>query len=589
MHETGLRAGRALLACSAAEPARRWPGAPFDAAARDASGHRRLAESRAAGALREMEAAGALSASVFVGFPTPTSSTPACRPWSHRRRSALARRWCDELLDRAWRNGRNSLRERAARRVDRARPLARRCQTAGADRWCCSSQRQLRVWRDMDTMTVLGAILDAGLDDVAAFAIFDPAAVQRMIEAGVGAEVTLALGGKLDMPAIACAASPARSAAGPPDRDGAFATAARWPAASSRHGPSAVLDTGRVQIVVISTTSSRTTRPPHRRRNLARNTALRELKSRIHWRAGLRPLAMPSSSAPAQGLHLGLCSAEVRERAPADYRSTRCERTRRAGRQPLAPLPSGNTTRPAPPSTSAKPIQSATPGRRRPAPSRRSRRPPHGRVVSDDTVALCDSMQPVPEHVGDRGGDHDVIAERRDDARLQGRRQRLAGDPCGDARAAAPIASCQAVTTRRSPAGGQRFVTIVPLAQAPAARSGSARPRHSSDGRLRTGPASTAMPDAPSTARTRRRDRAARRAAARRALPRSSHRVVSTAARDVLVLNCANAVQTLNAAIVSAPPTRIRATRRAPAAATRRAARRHRRAAARRCEATSAA
>jgi hypothetical protein len=38
----------------------------------------------------------------------------------------------------------------------------------------------------MDTMTVLGAMLDAGLSDAAAFAIFDPQAVQQMDAAGVG-------------------------------------------------------------------------------------------------------------------------------------------------------------------------------------------------------------------------------------------------------------------------------------------------------------------------------------------------------------------------------------------------------------------
>ena len=60
----------------------------------------------------------------------------------------------------------------------------------------------------MDTMTVLGAILDAGLEDVAAFAIFDPQAVQQMIAAGVGKPVTLSLGGKLDMPAIGLKGEP---------------------------------------------------------------------------------------------------------------------------------------------------------------------------------------------------------------------------------------------------------------------------------------------------------------------------------------------------------------------------------------------
>ena len=51
-------------------------------------------------------------------------------------------------------------------------------------------------------MVVLGGILREGLDNVAAFAIYDPEAVRQTIAAGIGATVTLPLGGKIDMPAI---------------------------------------------------------------------------------------------------------------------------------------------------------------------------------------------------------------------------------------------------------------------------------------------------------------------------------------------------------------------------------------------------
>jgi len=44
----------------------------------------------------------------------------------------------------------------------------------------------------MDTMTVLSAMLDAGLEEAAAFAICDPQAVAQMREAGTGARVRLA-------------------------------------------------------------------------------------------------------------------------------------------------------------------------------------------------------------------------------------------------------------------------------------------------------------------------------------------------------------------------------------------------------------
>src|SRR5205807_4200712 len=60
----------------------------------------------------------------------------------------------------------------------------------------------------MDTTVVLAEILRQGLEDVAAFAVYDPAAVQQAIAAGVGAEVTLSIGGKMKMPAIPAASPP---------------------------------------------------------------------------------------------------------------------------------------------------------------------------------------------------------------------------------------------------------------------------------------------------------------------------------------------------------------------------------------------
>jgi microcystin degradation protein MlrC len=143
-------------------------------------------------------------------------------------------------------------------------------------------------------MTVLGAILDAGLEDVAAFAIFDPEAAQAMQQAGIGAEITLSLGGKLDMPAIGLKGQP-RTVSGRVKLlcDGQFRN--QGPMAAGEHndmGLTAVLDTGKVEIVVISNHVE-----PH---DLAAFTAVGispqrkrfvMLKSRVHWRAGLRSLA----------------------------------------------------------------------------------------------------------------------------------------------------------------------------------------------------------------------------------------------------------------------------------------------------------
>jgi microcystin degradation protein MlrC len=209
---------------------------------------------------------------------------------------ALARRWCDELLDLAW-AGRAAFVyeiEPLAASMARARALADATPAGSGPVVLLDHSDNCASGGTMDTTTVLGAILDAGLEDVAAFAIFDPAAVQQMIEAGLGAEVTLSLGGKLDMPAIDLPGAPRRVTG----RvrllsDGRFRN--RGPMARGElndMGPSAVLDTGSVQIVVISNHVE-----PH---DLAAFTAVGiapetkrfvMLKSRIHWRAGLRPLA----------------------------------------------------------------------------------------------------------------------------------------------------------------------------------------------------------------------------------------------------------------------------------------------------------
>ena len=45
-------------------------------------------------------------------------------------------------------------------------------------------------------------MLDAGLERVAVFGFFDPDVVEQMAAAGVGASVTVELGGKLPMPAL---------------------------------------------------------------------------------------------------------------------------------------------------------------------------------------------------------------------------------------------------------------------------------------------------------------------------------------------------------------------------------------------------
>jgi microcystin degradation protein MlrC len=298
MHDTGLRAGRAVLALLAgkARPTMAWGRQPMlphvMRQGTDDAPNREL-QLRC----REIEAQGALCASVFVGFP---NADIECAGLSAvvvtDNDAALARRWCDELLERAW--------SARAQFVYRPEPLAQSMQRAcalAATKPAGSGPIVLLDHCDncasggtMDTMTVLGAMLDAGLEDAAAFAIYDPQAVQRMRAAGIGAEVTLSLGGKFDMPSIRLKGEP-RTVSGTVKllSDGRHRNiGAMGRGESLTLGPSAVLQAGGIDIVVISNHVE-----PH---DLAAFTAVGiapqhktfvMLKSRVHWRAGLRALA----------------------------------------------------------------------------------------------------------------------------------------------------------------------------------------------------------------------------------------------------------------------------------------------------------
>ena len=177
----------------------------------------------------------------------------------------------------------------------------------------------------MDTMTVLGAILDAGLEEAAAFAICDPLAVEQMKRAGQGARVTIPLGGKSDMPALGLKGRP-RSVTGNVRRivNGIYRN--EGPMARGElgdMGPAALLDTGNVEIAVIS----RHVEPydiaafkvlgidPAKKRYLM-------LKSRVHWRAGLGPLAKAVVECAGEGV----CTS--------DYSQLKFSRVRR----PVYPL-----------------------------------------------------------------------------------------------------------------------------------------------------------------------------------------------------------------------------------------------------------
>ena len=233
----------------------------------------------------------ALAVSLFVGFPNADItnaglSVVVCTDND----PAAARRLCDELLDQAW-----SVRqefvydsEPLQQSVSRAKQITQgpvvlldhcdNCASGGT----------------MDTTVVLAEVLRQGLENAVFYAIFDPTAAEIAARAGVGANITLKLGGRVEMPALIEESHPLEvNGKVKFVFDGLF----------RNHGPmsegvlndtgtTVVLDTGKVEIVIISKHQEPFDSnclhsagiDPSKKRYVV-------LKSRVHWRAGFGNLA----------------------------------------------------------------------------------------------------------------------------------------------------------------------------------------------------------------------------------------------------------------------------------------------------------
>jgi len=317
MHGTSLRAGRALFAMmqGTAKPAMAWgnrPMLPHVMRQSSLDSPNREIQARAI----EMERQGALCASVFVGFPhadivnaglsavVVTDNDPA-----------LARKWCDELLDMAW-----NTREKWVYRIEPLEQSFARAKAMHASPVVLLDHYDNAAsGGTMDTMTVLAGILDAGLEDVAAFAVFDPAAVQKMQQAGIGAKLTLSLGGNLDMPSLGLKGAP-REVSGTVKNltNGQFRN--RGPMGRGvlmDMGPTAVFDTGKVEIIVISRQQEPNDLECFHSQGIdpAKKKFIM-LKSRVHWRAGFGDLA----KAIVECAGTGVCTSDY---GALDFRKVR--------------------------------------------------------------------------------------------------------------------------------------------------------------------------------------------------------------------------------------------------------------------------
>ena len=300
MYDVGKRAGEILVRAldGEIEPVMAWGWRPMLA-----SIMRHAPEDGPSGDIlryaREMEDSGkVLAATLLPSFPhadTPYTGVSAIVVADAKAGGgrAVAQEVCDRMLDTAW--------ERRAEYAFAAPPLAESVARAVALAVGAQGPVLLIDHCDncgsggaQDVMNVVAEILRQELDDVAIAPIRDAQSVAQMIAAGVGREVTLELGGRTAMPSIGLAGAPLRvSGRVRAITDGEFViTGPMYTGIRTFLGRTAVLDTGRAQIVV----TERAHEPmdlgvfthcgidPSRKKFIM-------LKSRIHYRAGFKPIA----------------------------------------------------------------------------------------------------------------------------------------------------------------------------------------------------------------------------------------------------------------------------------------------------------
>jgi len=308
MRAVGEKIGRVLLAQLAGEvePVMAWGQVPLLAQTlrmgTDAEPMRAL-QAKA----REAERAPILAATLFGGFPLADiadAGVSAVVVADGDRAQAEGVR--DALLAEAW-NARSEFVYRGrdlaasiaeAKRLQNSIPAGRPVVLLDHADNCASGGSQ-------DVMTVIAEALRQELPDVAVAAVFDPRAVATMRAAGIGARVTLELGGGTDLPTIGRRGAPLRVAGRVAHLgDGRWRiTGPMMTGAMADTGPTAVLDLGRTRIVVISRhhepfdTGIFTVNgiDPASCRYLL-------LKSRVHWRAGFAPLASTILTCDGEGV-----------------------------------------------------------------------------------------------------------------------------------------------------------------------------------------------------------------------------------------------------------------------------------------------
>lgn len=270
----------------------------------------------------EIESGQALAASLFTGFPhadiyNAGVSAVVCTNCD----PALARRLCDDLLDKTW----NAREEFLFHHEPLQQSVARAKQLHEGPIVLLDHCDNTASGATMDTTVVLAEVIRQGLENAAFYAIYDPQSAEEAARAGVGASVTLKLGGKTPMPALSSPSHPLEVSG-----TVKFVFDGRY----RNHGPmskgvlndtgtTVVLDTGKIEIVIVSHHQEPNDIncflsagiDPLKKRYIV-------LKSRVHWRAGLGNVAKAIVECDGLGV------------ATSDYSQLRFRNVRR----PIYPL-----------------------------------------------------------------------------------------------------------------------------------------------------------------------------------------------------------------------------------------------------------
>jgi microcystin degradation protein MlrC len=252
---------------------------------------------------REAEAQpGILAATVFGGFPLADfhdAGGSVCVVADGD--MALAEKWRDRLIDEMWKN--------RAEFVYKGEPLEDAVSRAkiltDGPVLLLDHADNVGSGGTQDVMVVIEEVLRQGLKDVAVAAVYDPDAIKAMQKAGIGATITLQLGGKTEMPSINMKGEPLEVTG-----TVKALTNGEWIVRGPMYtgvkvmmGHSAVLDTGDMEIVITSqhhepwdvgVFTSVGIQPEHKRYLL--------LKSRIHYRAGFGDLGKHTITCDGHGV-----------------------------------------------------------------------------------------------------------------------------------------------------------------------------------------------------------------------------------------------------------------------------------------------